>query len=216
MRLLSDFDVADYQAMLSKPARGTCQWILSHPVFVSWLETAGSALLWLTGHPGCGKTVLSLYLATQLETDLASLPSSNVCIFFCDDKITKHRDAKNALIGLIFQLVHRHPSLVRYVSRAYEMQGQSLFRSFTALWNIFIKIIRDPRYGPTYVIIDGLDECEMNSRFSLVESIRNVIQNPESGVVGKSQFKFFAGQPPNYDTGAQLQRCRGLGISDPY
>jgi len=181
---------------LPKPARGTCQWILSHPVFVSWLETAGSALLWLTGHPGCGKTVLSLYLAKQLETDLISLSSSNVCIFFCDDKVTKQRDAKNVLMGLILQLIHRHPSLLRYVSRAYEMQGQSILRSFAALWNIFIKIIRDPKYGPTYVIIDGLDECEMNSRFLLVESIRNALQNPESGVIGKTDVKFLLASRP--------------------
>lgn len=196
MRLFGDFDVSDYRAMLSKPARGTCQWILSHPVFISWRETAGNALLWLTGHPGCGKTVLSLYLAKQLEMDLDPRPSSNVCIFFCDDKVTKQRDAKNALMALILQLVHRHPSLVRYARQAYEMLGQSILRSFTALWNIFMKITRDPRYGPTYVIIDGLDECEMNSRLSLVESIRNAIQNPESPLGGKNHVKFvLVGRP---------------------
>lgn len=55
-------------------------------------------------------------------------------------------------MGLILQLVHRHPSLVRYARQAYEMQGQSMLRSFTALWNIFMNITRDPKYGPTYVI----------------------------------------------------------------
>lgn len=99
-------------------------------------------------------------------------------------------------MGLILQLVHRHPSLVRYARQAYEMQGQSMLRSFTALWNIFMKITRDPRYGPTYVIIDGLDECERNSRLSLVESIRNVIRNPESPVDGKHHVKFvLVGRP---------------------
>jgi len=190
MRLLSDFDVSDYQAMLSRPATGTCQWILSHPLFVSWLEKAGNALIWLTGHPGCGKTTLSLSLFKQLEAGLASRPESSICIFFCDDKISKQRDAKSVLIGLILQLVHRHRSLIRHASRIYEIHGQSILRSFTALWNLFIKTATDPRFGPTYVIIDGLDECDIATRSSLIESIGTFIQALEHPIAGKHSVKF--------------------------
>ncbi len=85
------------------------------------------------GVQGCGKSTLSLFLAKQLEEPLMPRRLSNVCIFFCDDKISGQKDAKNILTGLIFQLILRHRSLVRHASKAYEMQGQNIVRSFTAL-----------------------------------------------------------------------------------
>ena len=192
MRLFSEFDVSDYQAMLPRPARGTCQWVLNHPSFVSWFENPGNALLWLTGHPGCGKTILSLYLAEQLEAGAGagSQPSKNVCVFFCDDKIGKQKDARSALAGLILQLIRRHPSLVQYAAKVHELQGQSTMNSFTGLWNIFAKICADTRYNTTYVIIDALDECEKGTRTALLEAIRRVAQTPGHQGAGKAHVKF--------------------------
>ncbi|KXX73339.1 Ankyrin repeat domain-containing protein 50 [Madurella mycetomatis] len=130
------------------------------------------------------------YPLSVLEASLPSHPQSNVCIFFCDDKISKQRDAKCALIGLILQLVHRHRSLIRHASKTYEMHGQSTTRSFTALWNLFIKTATDPRFGPTYVIIDGLDECDITTRSSLIESIGTFVQTMEHSITGKNSIKF--------------------------
>ena len=197
MRSFGDFDVSDYQTILPAPAKGTCQWILGHPLFVSWLEKAENALLWLTGPPGCGKTVMSLFLAKRLEEPPMPQRPSNVCIFFCDDKISEQRDAKNILIGIIFQLIRHNRSLVRHASKAYEIQGPAIFRSFTALWAIFVKIATDPRTGPTYIIIDALDECEKVTRQSLLHSIRTFLQAPIRSLVGRQHVKFVLTSRPS-------------------
>lgn len=63
MALLNDSDVAKHAEVPPKPVPGTCQWIRSHHLFLSWLENDTDTLLWLTGHPGCGKTTLSYSLA---------------------------------------------------------------------------------------------------------------------------------------------------------
>lgn len=67
MKLFNPFDMADYRRRLPIPIEGTCQWILKHPLFMSWFEGFGNALLWLTGHPACGKTMISYSLARQVE-----------------------------------------------------------------------------------------------------------------------------------------------------
>lgn len=44
---------------------------------MSWFEGFGNALLWLTGHPACGKTMISYSLARQVEAS-----QKNVLFFF--------------------------------------------------------------------------------------------------------------------------------------
>jgi len=190
------------------PAKGTCQWILGHPLFVSWRKKAENALLWLTGYPGCGKTILSFFLAKQLETPPESrTPPANVCIYFCDDKINKQKVANNILIGLIFQLVRRHKSLARHVRKVYQMHGQNIVRSFTALWGLFKDIATDPRYGPTIIIIDALDECEEDTRRSLLKAIKGFIQDLERPVTAQGQHvKFVLTSRPLEDVERMIDR----------
>lgn len=47
-------------------AKGTCRWITSNKVYESWLH-ARSQLLWISGGPGKGKTMLSIFLIEELE-----------------------------------------------------------------------------------------------------------------------------------------------------
>ena len=206
MSLFSGFDVSDYQMRIPTPAKGTCQWILEHPLFASWFEKPGNALLWLTGHPGCGKTILSYFLAKELETPSESRTPSNVCIYFCDDKISKQNVANNILIGLIFQLVQRHRSLARHVRKVYQMHGQNIVRSFTALWGLFKDIAMDPKCGPTIIIIDALDECKEDTRRSLLKAIEGFIQDLERPIAGGQHVKFVLTSRPLEDVECLIAR----------
>ncbi|KAH6649379.1 hypothetical protein F5144DRAFT_634706 [Chaetomium tenue] len=213
MSLFSRFDVSDYQMRIPTPAKGTCQWILGHPLFVSWLEKAENALLWLTGHPGCGKTILSFFLAKQLETPRESRTApGNVCIYFCDDKISKQKVAHNILIGLIFQLVRRHRSLARHVRKVYQMHGQNIVRSFTALWGLFKDIATDPKSGATIIIIDALDECEEDTRRSLLKAIKGFIQELERPAAEGQHVKFVLTSRPLEDVERMIDRVSDFRI----
>ena len=50
-------------------ADGTCEWIIDHPLYYSWLQSH-SQLLWISGGPGKGKTMLSIFLAEHLKATL--------------------------------------------------------------------------------------------------------------------------------------------------
>ena len=137
---------------------GTCQWIKSHALYDSWLDSQ-SQLLWLSGGPGKGKTMLSIFLATELEK-MARHPQNKLFLqYFCDNKDKKRNTAVAVLRGLISQLLQSHPKLFRHILPTFRIQKESLV-SFETLWRIFENMVCDPGLGTTYCVLDGLDECD--------------------------------------------------------
>lgn len=172
--LLNDFDVTHCDESIPQPILGTCQWIREHQTFVSWLENGSNALIWLTGHPGCGKSIISSALAKYFnevderpQTVLLSLPRNG----------NKQTDAKIVLRNLIFQMIGRHRSLISHVRKVYELHGQSMVQSFNHLWAVFLRLLQDPKSGLVYVILDALDEYEPDSCRQLLESISDMLSN---------------------------------------
>lgn len=152
-------------------------------------------MLWLVGHPGCGKTTLSSFLAHYFDHFTESDNPRNVLVYYCDDKITQQKDANAIISGLIFQLIQRHRSLIRHVRKVYEMHGSSLVKSLSALWGIFRKILGAHK-GPFYIVIDALDECENASRLQLLEAIYELITNPPQPSMSGKHVKFLISSRP--------------------
>jgi len=50
----------------SQIAPGTCQWLLSHPIYENWFKSRCSELLLLHGIPGCGKSTLCSFVGSNL------------------------------------------------------------------------------------------------------------------------------------------------------
>ncbi|KAH6986404.1 hypothetical protein BKA56DRAFT_613779 [Ilyonectria sp. MPI-CAGE-AT-0026] len=196
MKLFNIFDVAEYKGLLPKPIPGSCQWIRDHPFFVTWLEKTESALLWLTGHPGCGKTMLSFTLEQYFEEIRTTSTPQTVLIYFCDDKVSRQKDAKAIIISLIFQMIQRHRSMIRHVRRIFELQGPSMIESFSSLWSIFLKIAKDPKLGSLYIILDALDECENVTRRQLLESISEMLVDSAHSTRSGNGVKFLVTSRP--------------------
>jgi hypothetical protein len=139
---------------------GTCEWIKTNEYYNSWLHSH-SQLLWLSGGPGKGKTMLSVFLAEQLERRAKDSQNTLFVQYFCDNKDEKRNTAVAILRGLIFQLLRLQSKLFDYILPSFKIQKESLFisSSFEALWRIFESMIRDPVLGTAYCVLDGLDEC---------------------------------------------------------
>ncbi|KAG4253672.1 hypothetical protein FPRO03_07632 [Fusarium proliferatum] len=211
MTLLNDHDVTKDVEPPPKPVPGTCQWIRGHQLFIAWLGKSSNALLWLTGHPGCGKTMLSYSLAQYFED--ARAKSSNVLIYLCQNK-NKQTDGRAVLIGLILQIIDRHRSLLRHIRAAFEKQGSSIVQSFASLWRIFLKVTTDPKIGPIYVILDALDECEKVSCHQLLISIAEMLAEPPQSIKGDSHIKFLVtSRPFLYQSYANSQKALQSQIS---
>ncbi|MCJ1267775.1 hypothetical protein MMC22_007661, partial [Lobaria immixta] len=149
---------------------GTCEWIKSNKLYYSWLHSR-SQLLWLSGGPGKGKTMLSIFLAEELE-QTAKHPQDILFLqYFCDNKDEKRNTATTIIRGLIFQLLQLRKKLFDYILPTFKIQKNSLFAgsSFEALWKIFESMVRDPILGTAYCVLDGLDECDEASLEVLLE-----------------------------------------------
>jgi ankyrin repeat protein len=175
MVLLNSIYLTEYKAQLPRPVQGTCSWVLSHPAYLTWLTAEETGLLWITGEPGCGKTMLSAYLADHLRLHHAAAVKPQVYFFFCDDKVKSQRDASAILRGILYQILQQHRKLIKHVKSRFELDGPSLATSFPALWELFLKIVADFTSGVIGVIVDAIDECEMRTRNSFLNAMMQLV-----------------------------------------
>jgi ankyrin repeat domain-containing protein 50 len=155
--------LADYATRLDEiQARepGTCEWILNHRNFHKWADSDSSALLWLSGNPGCGKTVISSFLIESFRKQ------SNVTVvyFICDNRHEHFRTKESVLRSLLHQLFVSNPFLVRHALPHFKSMKDSMATSAATLWAIFKDIVKDDDFPVVYCILDALDECEDDSR----------------------------------------------------
>jgi NACHT domain len=139
---------------------GTCEWIKSNELYNSWLHSR-SQLLWLSGGPGKGKTMLLIFLGEELERYVMESQGALFVQYICDNRDEKRNTAVAILRGLIWQLLKRCPELNIHVLPSIKDRDKSqLITSFDSLWRIFETMVRDPVLGTTYCVLDGLDECD--------------------------------------------------------
>ncbi|PVH93685.1 hypothetical protein DM02DRAFT_661734 [Periconia macrospinosa] len=176
MVLLNSIYLIEYRAELPKPVQGTCNWVLTDPLFRTWVTTEGTKLLWITGEPGCGKTMLSTYLIEHLTLGHAPSVKPRVFYFFCDDKVRYQRDGNAILRGILYQILQQHRKLIKHVKNRFDIDGPSLANSFPALWELFLKVVADSTLGPIEIILDAVDECETKTRNSLLNALAQLIK----------------------------------------
>jgi Cdc6-like AAA superfamily ATPase len=153
---------------------GTCEWIKTNELYNTWLHSH-SQLLWLSGSPGKGKTMLSIYLAEELEQQVKDSQNALFMQFFCDNRDEKRNTAITIIRGLIWQLLRLRPRLFIHILPSFQDRKETnLIVSFEALWRIFESMVRDPVLGTAYCIIDGLDECDEASLEALLKKFRSL------------------------------------------
>jgi hypothetical protein len=147
--------------------KGTCQWFLRHNHYVNWRDSLTSSLLWVSADPGCGKSVLSKFLA---ENELPT-KERTVCYFFFKDDNEDQNTATNALCALLHQLFDRKLELLRHAVEVYDRNGDKFTANFDLLWNILTTASADPKSGEIICILDALDECRQSELKYLLQKL---------------------------------------------
>ncbi|KAK2752318.1 hypothetical protein FQN55_007358 [Onygenales sp. PD_40] len=194
--ILKKLKTCDYQEAKDRNRRrveGTCEWFTGHPRFRQWLETEGSALLWVSADPGCGKSVLARYLIDEL---LLTSESRRVCYFFFKDDFEDQKSLPGALCCILHQLFEQEPELLsRAVVEVFEKDDQYLLKSARRLWRILIDAISQGSAGEIVCVVDALDECDDEGQRQLVDSLCNLYD----GRAGRCRLKFLLTSRP-YDS----------------
>ncbi|CAN9196489.1 unnamed protein product [Alternaria alternata] len=167
---------------------GTCEWITHDASYRAWLNSDGDGngddsnndntrLLWISGGPGKGKTMMSVFLTEELESYTARIPNAELAFFFCSAQDDKHNTGVAVLRGLVQQILDKHPQLIKHALPHFETpeRTQQTLASLETLWIIFSKLIADAELGRMFCVIDGLDECHEDSLRALVPRIVDLL-----------------------------------------
>ena len=102
-------------------AAGTGTWFHSHGLYQSWKTSAHSDLLWVTGKPGCGKSIL----AALTWNDLKPFQSDHTAVarFYCDLSNPERSSYSYLLTTLLKQVSGQSQRLHHDLEQMYNNEG---------------------------------------------------------------------------------------------
>ncbi|KAK5728137.1 hypothetical protein LTR17_012145 [Elasticomyces elasticus] len=161
-----EIDRAGLISAKGKRVEGTCEWIREDAAYKDW-HSGDTRLLWISGGPGKGKTILSIFLTQELDRHGGSI------YYFCSNDDEKRNNATAVLRGLIWHITARCPPLADHLLEplGHESRAQATLSSRETLWSLFVKLVQDPRGGTVNCVLDGLDECDEESQGWLVTKL---------------------------------------------
>lgn len=187
-RLLEHLRVTDptddkrrIERMAGGVLRDSYSWVLRNDDFLTWRNGGTeSSVLWVSGDPGKGKTMLLCGAIDELQKSSTPI---NLLFFFCQAADVRINRGTSVIRGLAYLLATQQDSLESHIRKKYDKAGRPLFEdpnAWDALSDILANMLRDPALKKTYLVIDAVDECEPDDLPCLLEF---VMQNSSSPLV---------------------------------
>lgn len=144
---------------------GTCEWVLMDEKLQS-LVRGDCSTLWISGGPGLGKTMLSVFLTETLEKHFRNSADVKVVYYFCNYLLRGTR-ATDILRTLLWQILQEDIEAADSLFERYfssKEKTSSTLSSFVALWAILEAVLRERwKHQRIIFVLDGLDECDQES-----------------------------------------------------
>ena len=142
---------------------GTCTWILDRPEFKAWTNAdpniAATRMLWLTGIPGAGKTVLSSYVINRCSEISCKKPSASELYFFFKMTDSDKNSVLAVTRSLVYQLYSLFPTMLASdIISLRDGSGKDNALSDQRLWDLFVKHAKG--MPDLTIVLDALDECD--------------------------------------------------------
>ncbi|KAM5345688.1 hypothetical protein ACJ41O_011549 [Fusarium nematophilum] len=166
-------------------ANGTCEWILDAEELKAWSkpEPGSNRILWISGHPGKGKSAMAVYLTETFSSIFTADTGKILAYFFCNSNDQKRNTAEGILRGLLWQIFQSHPELLSDdVRQRYKNRGKVIFENFVTLWDLLEGVATNTKHH-VFCIIDALDECDEDSRNDLLlKQIDQTFKHPSPAI----------------------------------
>ncbi|KAI0203575.1 ankyrin repeat protein [Astrocystis sublimbata] len=159
-------------ALKGRRVDGTCEWLIQHPSYQAWLTDVNLPLLWISGGPGKGKTMLAIYV-TEVLQPVFDTNDDVLLYYFCSNRDKNRNTALTILRGIMHQWVDRHPHMAQHIKSSFEGTETTKYTvsSFISLWRVFLSLIRQSGSSQVVCVLDGLDECEKESLRQLLDVV---------------------------------------------
>jgi hypothetical protein len=160
---------------------GTGQWLLESEVYTKWKKERNS-FLWLYGIPGCGKTILSSSVVTDLEQNAIS--AQTLLYFYFDFNDVDKQSLNKAVRSLIVQLYFKREDARKETDALYLSYDNGRRQpDQKALRSLLQNMLQHQHDSDTWIVLDALDECHARNKgsasdlLSYVKSIRDYTTN---------------------------------------
>lgn len=161
LQWLSRLDFRSKQLdILSRRTPSTGEWLLVEDNFKSWVDGSGSSLLFCSGIPGAGKTVLTSLVIDHLESRIAAIKPMVAYVFF-DYKDQMRQTATAILRSLLKQVIEFIGEIPQSVQNSYDAKNSAEEESTMdegQCISLLKHLIGNVPCG-TFLIFDALDEC---------------------------------------------------------
>jgi ankyrin repeat protein len=151
----------------------TGEWLLSEPTFVKWMQGIESydRFLWCHGFAGSGKTVLTSVVYEHVKT-IGNSSGSLVAVVYCDYD-TSSQSALSLFGSLIKQITQHSVELQQSIASFFgKLDETHQVPSLCDYQQLLLRICSS--HTPVYLLIDGLDECRLAERQSLLTALLEV------------------------------------------
>ncbi|OCL05557.1 hypothetical protein AOQ84DRAFT_413235, partial [Glonium stellatum] len=177
-----DFEQEDeFDRLLAGCSSGTCDWIIQNATLKPWMKRGkDNAVVWLTGKPGSGKSVLCGQIVQFMRREKQNLTLS----YFCTYRSTTPQTCSYVLRYLAAQILRFSPELCYYVLDEYMSKGYTL--SIQQLRSMIVSMLT--RFDTVRIVIDGVDEYEEIEQKKILNEIITFAACDPSGVTRKILF----------------------------
>ncbi|KAH9025899.1 hypothetical protein EDB84DRAFT_1440272 [Lactarius hengduanensis] len=137
--------------------KGTAVWFFQGSIFIEWKSTG--SLLWIHGKPGSGKSVICSSVVHDIMA-VCEAGSAIMAYFYFDFRDLKKQSRYDMLLSLVFQLSTCSSPCCDVLHHVYKTHKDGTRQpSDDTLKECLKDMLRLLGHGPTFVVLDALDEC---------------------------------------------------------
>ncbi|KAH6889029.1 hypothetical protein BKA70DRAFT_1163656 [Coprinopsis sp. MPI-PUGE-AT-0042] len=164
-----------YQDMLSKATLGTGMWLVKGDKFCLWIEPNGDIkILWGSGIPGAGKTLLASIVIEHLEA-LCKERGAKICVCYVYFRYSDRSEmtVRNILEILVMQTLERHSECQALVEQMY---AQHLYERTEPTEAQLLGLLRQLTAGmaATFYVLDALDEAPVKVQLAILKTLASL------------------------------------------
>ncbi|KAI1376891.1 hypothetical protein F4677DRAFT_459629 [Hypoxylon crocopeplum] len=155
---------------------GTGRWLLDIQAFKEWIDPKFPTippLLWITGMPGAGKTILASLVVEEIRK---ILPPPITLFFYCKNG----DDEKNSFTSIgrnfLAQLLNTNKEiLLPYYWDKFSNSSEPVLNTYPLIESILEVALQT--CASVYIVLDGIDECEREQRKRITGWFRGLVEN---------------------------------------
>ena len=167
-------------ALKGRRVDGTCEWLTKHPRYQEWLADTNHPILWISGGPGKGKTMLAIYITEELQP-VVNAGDNVLLYYFCSNRDKNRNTALAIMRGILHQWIGLRPHLAKDVKNSFEGTETTKYTnsSFASLWRVFLTLLQHSTSSQVVCVLDGLDECEQESLRQLLDAVGSYLSKSQ-------------------------------------